>query len=361
MSPELINAFLSVGSNMFQNIRNDRESDEQRHWSMYMQDRANMYNTAMFDRANEYNSPANQMLRYQQAGLNPNLIYGQGNSGNATPMPSATAPTSPLPDLMYQNPMSAYLQGKTSSLVNQQTENDIGLASLEWCQQTVNDTVGIYEGFDVSTKKEVDTSVNRNNLNFYNTVTSSLSKTSKDYLARSFRVEDSTGTSDSSSLGSSDTHTNNVGDKANINAKVKSKVFQAGMSAESWHTKGKEHTLTSQDVNKVFETAISIAEEEHNRSAIRELRRSQTDFMSRFSEHLRELSTSSESISHDAKLYFRNLNRPLSAKIVQRFVDAGYFEKRNGNWEMVDENVGSIGYDYFVRILNYLDRHPNFK
>jgi len=30
----------------------------------------------------EYNSPANQMSRYQQAGMNPNLVYGQGNPGN---------------------------------------------------------------------------------------------------------------------------------------------------------------------------------------------------------------------------------------------------------------------------------------
>lgn len=30
----------------------------------------------------EYNSPKNQMLRFQEAGLNPNLIYGQGNPGS---------------------------------------------------------------------------------------------------------------------------------------------------------------------------------------------------------------------------------------------------------------------------------------
>lgn len=31
---------------------------------------------------NSYNSPAAQMARYRQAGLNPHLIYGQGNPGN---------------------------------------------------------------------------------------------------------------------------------------------------------------------------------------------------------------------------------------------------------------------------------------
>lgn len=38
---------------------------------------------------NEYNSPASQMKRYQEAGLNPNLIYGQGTPGNQTaPVPT---------------------------------------------------------------------------------------------------------------------------------------------------------------------------------------------------------------------------------------------------------------------------------
>lgn len=48
---------------------------------------------AQWHRQNEYNLPANQMLRYQQAGLNPHLIYSQGSSGNATQSPSYHVPT----------------------------------------------------------------------------------------------------------------------------------------------------------------------------------------------------------------------------------------------------------------------------
>lgn len=40
-------------------------------------------NKKMFDQANLYNSPLQQMERYKQAGLNPNLIYGQGTPGNS--------------------------------------------------------------------------------------------------------------------------------------------------------------------------------------------------------------------------------------------------------------------------------------
>lgn len=35
---------------------------------------------------NEYNSPVNQMARFKAAGLNPNLVYTQGNPGNMTPI-----------------------------------------------------------------------------------------------------------------------------------------------------------------------------------------------------------------------------------------------------------------------------------
>lgn len=37
----------------------------------------------MWNMQNEYNTPAMQMQRFKDAGLNPNLIYGQGNAGNA--------------------------------------------------------------------------------------------------------------------------------------------------------------------------------------------------------------------------------------------------------------------------------------
>lgn len=47
----------------------------------------------MWNRQNEYNSPVAQMARFAEAGINPNLVVGQGNSGNATQMPSYNAPT----------------------------------------------------------------------------------------------------------------------------------------------------------------------------------------------------------------------------------------------------------------------------
>jgi len=55
-------------------------------YDMYKIQRADAL--ADWERNNAYNSPQAQMQRYQEAGLNPHLIYGQGSNGNASPMRS---------------------------------------------------------------------------------------------------------------------------------------------------------------------------------------------------------------------------------------------------------------------------------
>lgn len=47
---------------------------------------------AMIDRQNQYNLPVNQMQRYQAAGLNPNLVYGQISPGNQQQIAKYDAP-----------------------------------------------------------------------------------------------------------------------------------------------------------------------------------------------------------------------------------------------------------------------------
>lgn len=46
----------------------------------------------MMHMMNQYNSPTAQMSRYKEAGLNPNLIYGQGTPGNMQSTPKYQAP-----------------------------------------------------------------------------------------------------------------------------------------------------------------------------------------------------------------------------------------------------------------------------
>lgn len=93
---------------------------------------ANAYNTDMWNLQNAYNDPSAQMERLKKAGLNPNLMYGNGASvsvGNASsPQPMVTPKfTSPIPDVsQLVNVMSAYAQYKKTmqdtQLVNYNSE-----------------------------------------------------------------------------------------------------------------------------------------------------------------------------------------------------------------------------------------------
>lgn len=49
----------------------------------------NAYDYMMWEKQNAYNSPATQMQRFREAGLNPNLAYQMGNPGNASSAPES--------------------------------------------------------------------------------------------------------------------------------------------------------------------------------------------------------------------------------------------------------------------------------
>lgn len=84
-----------------------------------------------WNRNNEYNSPAAQMARYRDAGLNPNLIYGQSNQ--AAPVRSTNAdawnPRAPQVDLgrAVGSGLSTYydLQLKEATLDNLRAQNTV--------------------------------------------------------------------------------------------------------------------------------------------------------------------------------------------------------------------------------------------
>ena len=62
--------------------------DEQNEFNKQQSLEAYQRDLAMWRMQNDYNTPSSQMARYQAAGLNPLLIYGQGNPGNASGSPS---------------------------------------------------------------------------------------------------------------------------------------------------------------------------------------------------------------------------------------------------------------------------------
>lgn len=73
-----------------------------------MQEKAFQYNTDMWHLANNYNSPEMQMKRLESAGLNPNLVYGNGSvvGNTSTQTPKYQAPEIQRLPLENLNPMT---------------------------------------------------------------------------------------------------------------------------------------------------------------------------------------------------------------------------------------------------------------
>lgn len=90
----IISALGSIGGSLINSNSQEQTNDAQLAYAKWLYERQSKDNLAFWDKQNAYNSPQSQMQRFQQAGLNPNLIYGQGNSGPASPIstPDASAP-----------------------------------------------------------------------------------------------------------------------------------------------------------------------------------------------------------------------------------------------------------------------------
>lgn len=80
----LINGAFSLGGAALQHKYNKEMASIQ-----------NQYYIDMWKMNNEYNTPANQMARMKDAGLNPNLMYSQGTTGNSSSPPQQVAPNVP--------------------------------------------------------------------------------------------------------------------------------------------------------------------------------------------------------------------------------------------------------------------------
>lgn len=98
----------------------------------------------MWNRNNEYNNPQSQMQRLKTAGLSPNLVYGNGVTGNSgSQLPKFQAPTMSY-DMNLQNPLNnlslfqdiAVKQAQIDNIKQQTqngiTENALKAISLEW-------------------------------------------------------------------------------------------------------------------------------------------------------------------------------------------------------------------------------------
>lgn len=92
------------------------------------------YQKKMWQMENEYNKPVNQMARLQEAGLNPNLVYGSGATALGGSMGSVSQPSAASLDINPINDMSNY-----QSIVNMMKQEDqIGATTTQIKDNTKN-------------------------------------------------------------------------------------------------------------------------------------------------------------------------------------------------------------------------------
>ena len=103
----------------------------QRAWQSDEAQKERNYNKSMWDKQQEYNTPANQMQRYRDAGLNPSLMYGQGNPGNASGASPGYTRANPTmsADLNPLNMLNQYADFKVKSAQARNIEENTTLTS----------------------------------------------------------------------------------------------------------------------------------------------------------------------------------------------------------------------------------------
>lgn len=104
----------NVGTGLLNFFGAKKEAQKQREHEFNLSQYAYSKDVSMWNKMNEYNTPEQQMKRYEEAGLNPHLIYGQGTPGNASSMPQYQAPRAEYPfvPLELGNMLGQYAQFK---------------------------------------------------------------------------------------------------------------------------------------------------------------------------------------------------------------------------------------------------------
>jgi len=81
-----LGAAASLAGGVMSANANQRANDQNLAYNREMYELQKRDALEFWNMQNEYNSPQMQMKRFQEAGLNPNLVYSQGNPGNAVPL-----------------------------------------------------------------------------------------------------------------------------------------------------------------------------------------------------------------------------------------------------------------------------------
>lgn len=126
----------SVVNSLLGKSDNDNTNEAQFELLKYQYDR----NLEQWRIENEYNTPRNQMQRFEVAGLNPNLIYSQNNTGGSISVPSSSGYRPFTNYRIGESVGQSYLSGlaTSSQLKLQQSQSDLNDANYDLVQEKID-------------------------------------------------------------------------------------------------------------------------------------------------------------------------------------------------------------------------------
>lgn len=152
----LIGAIIQTGGALYDSSQNRKTAKENTNKTIAAQkaeaELAYQRSVQMWNMQNAYNSPEAQMQRFRAAGLNPHLIYGQGNPGNASSPPQYQpanlqyryeAPTygaaigSILPTLMAVGTWMQNMRLSEADLRSKEVAQERGITETERARQVI--------------------------------------------------------------------------------------------------------------------------------------------------------------------------------------------------------------------------------
>lgn len=147
----LIAAGASLAGSAINAGSQSRTNQSQLSYSREMYDKQRADALADWTRQNQYNSPKEQMMRFKEAGLNPNLIYGQQTQSPVVRSSSVEGYSPRAPQVDLGNAAAMGLQGLSTyqdtqlkdvqtNLVKEQIKNastDNMLKQLDWAEKNI--------------------------------------------------------------------------------------------------------------------------------------------------------------------------------------------------------------------------------
>lgn len=94
--PAIIAGVSAIAQGITNAAAQKRANQQAKEYAEQAYEKQKQDNLTFWEKQNQYNSPQNQMQRFTEAGLNPNLIYGQSNTGGPISTPDVK-PWNPEP------------------------------------------------------------------------------------------------------------------------------------------------------------------------------------------------------------------------------------------------------------------------